>query len=121
MAAAEAWFRDEVISGIQRLSLLALEGEPAGELLRGTVLGWVECLWPDRAWLEDRDVPRLRAAFLALSRQVRRWPPPRALLDALPPAPEQRKLPRAVVTRESAEANRKHIDAAVAALTRSHT
>ena len=120
MATAEAWFRDEVISGIQRLSLLALDGEPAGELLRGTVLGWVECLWPDRAWSMERDVPRLRAAFLALSRQVRRWPPPRALLDALPPAPEQAKLPRSVASPERHADNVRRIAAAVESLSRSH-
>jgi hypothetical protein len=83
---APDWLRHEVVSGLQRLLLLALDGGPALDSIEGVAMAWVDaCLvWPI-AWDRDADTPRLRHAFRVLAAGSRRWPAPVQLRDALPP------------------------------------
>ena len=67
----------------------------------GTAASWLEGLSYNHAWEQERDTPRVRAAFSYLIRTSSQWPQPKHLLEALPPKPE---LPRvAYMGKPSAE------------------
>lgn len=87
-----AWLEVEILTGLQRLACLSLDRTPAAEMLPGTAQAWIEALTDGRAWDEQRDAPRVRRAFVVLSKTVRRWPAPAEFMDALPPPAEQPRL-----------------------------
>jgi hypothetical protein len=65
--------------------LLSLDRSPPLDILsRGTLPAWVEAISTGRAFDEQRDVPRFRAAFTTLQVRCTRWPAPREFIDALP-------------------------------------
>jgi hypothetical protein len=72
------------VDGITRLLCLSLEGQPAAEVIQGTVSSWADAIWPGKVWLEDRDTPRIRESFRVLARTCRRWPTPSQFLEAYP-------------------------------------
>ncbi len=111
----DKWLAKEVAAGIQKLMTLSLEGQPASELLRGTVLAWCEALETGRTLDRDIDTPRIRAAFSALVRDSRRWPAPRHFLDALPARPSLPALPRMLSDAER-EAGMRRLEAIIATL-----
>lgn len=78
------WVRNEMITGIQRLLCLGLEGQPAAEVIPGTVAAWCEAFDRGRLAEVDRDIPRMREAFSALLARSRRWPAPVEFIEALP-------------------------------------
>ena len=53
-------------------------------MIGATLLTWAETLAAGRDWDEDRDAPRIRAAFRTLAERCRRWPAPADFFDALP-------------------------------------
>jgi hypothetical protein len=82
-----------VISRMQRLAALGLEGQPATEVLDATGRVWVQHL--------ARFSPaRLRMAFDAIETNATRWPTPGAIIAALPayehtytpPVPHARRI-----------------------------
>jgi hypothetical protein len=83
-----------ILTGLQKLYTLHLDGTPSREVIPGTALFWVEVLTVDRIWAQARDQPRLEAAFAILGRTRERWPAPAHLLAALPRPDEkhQRRL-----------------------------
>lgn len=81
--AAEAWFNNLVVTGLQQLYSLSLQGCPAAEVLPLTAVSWVEALWRARPWVEALDAARLAVAFTALAAAAERWPAPRQLLHHL--------------------------------------
>lgn len=87
------WFHNIIVDGISRLYSLSLEGAPAADVLPITTSVWVATLWDAGAWDESLDSARMKAGFVRLERSLTRWPPPRKLLDELPPRPEQKALP----------------------------
>lgn len=93
------WFNDAVISGIQRLAALSLNGTPPAETIGLTAIAWTETLWEANiAWDEQLDERRINAAFKRISREIDRWPAPKHLLDYLPSRPEPKRLPRPEMT-----------------------
>lgn len=78
------WLTREVATGMQRLLCLSLDGQPAAEVIPGTVAAWCEAVQRNRLMDESRDCPRLREAFGALMARCRRWPAPVDLIEALP-------------------------------------
>lgn len=80
------WISQEVARGFQRLLVLGLERQPAGELLPGTIAAWVDRLCR-RGWTPD-DAPRIREAFGRLSETRRAWPVIADFLEVLPPQSE---------------------------------
>ncbi|MDR4518933.1 MAG: hypothetical protein MRK00_16305 [Nitrosomonas sp.] len=88
----EKWFRDSIISGIQRLLSLSLEGTPASKTITLTASTWIDVLWPTRRWDAELDETRIAEAFRQLAARSERWPPPKALLLVLPSRPEPLKL-----------------------------
>ena len=88
------WLQDLVLSGLQKVYMLSLEGTPAAEILPGTALAWGEALVADRIWDEALDTDRIVAAFATLARTRERWPAPVHLLAALRPREPLRGLPK---------------------------
>lgn len=91
---APDWLRTEVVTGLQRLLLLSLEGGPALDSIEGVAMAWVDAcqVWPI-AWEREADAPRLRQAFRVLAANSRRWPSPVQLREALPPRQAAPALP----------------------------
>jgi hypothetical protein len=96
------WLKTEIATGLQRLLCLGLEGQPAAEVLPGTVAAWFEALTRGKAFDRTRDTARIRDAFSLLLSRSRRWPAPADFLEVLPKyeAPVVRALP---VSREEQE------------------
>lgn len=91
--AVPAWFHNAVVSGVQLLHALNLQGCPSAETVVLTAQAWIEALWgAPIAWDLAADEPRLAGAFRALSRQAERWPAPGAVLALLPPRPDALRL-----------------------------
>ena len=85
------WLLDEIASGLQGLVCLGLPWTPASELLTATARVWLRAL-STLDWSEERDVPRIRAAFLVLERTREAWPQPKHLLEAMPAPNAQPRL-----------------------------
>lgn len=84
MKSETEWLELELTTGIQKLLCLGLEGQPAGEVLPGTVAAWLEAITDGRLYDEHTDAERFRTAFRTLARTITRWPQPRHLLEAMP-------------------------------------
>jgi hypothetical protein len=97
---------DEVLTGLQKLCPLSLDGTPAAEVLPGTALSWHEAITTGRDWDKVRDAPRIRAAFITLANTRERWPAPKHFLDALPRV-EQRAVGYEIKPLTPAEAERR--------------
>ena len=80
------WINRELSTGFQKLLCLSLEGQPAAEVIPGTLATWREVLTSNRVFDEVRDAPRFRSAFSCLCARIRRWPVPADFLDAMPRA-----------------------------------
>ena len=85
---APDWFHNTIVSGVQQLHVLSLQGTPAAETVVLTAQVWIDALWnTPRSWDEERDAPRLREAFRSIAQRVDRWPAPKAVLENMPSAP----------------------------------
>ena len=85
---APDWFHNTIVSGVQQLHVLSLQGTPAAETVVLTAQVWIDTLWnTPRSWDEERDTPRLREAFRSIAQRVDRWPAPKAVLENMPSAP----------------------------------
>lgn len=88
------WLHDAVLDGLQSLLCLALDGQPAREVIPGTLAAWCEAIGLHRDLRLQRDLPRIREAFAMLRATVRRWPSPRdftELLDRTPADPSVKR------------------------------
>lgn len=112
---APDWLRNEVVSGLQRLVLLALEGGPALDAIEGVAMAWVDAcqVWPI-AWDRDADAARLRQGFRLLAASCRRWPSPVQLREAMPPRLPSPALPAPPPDAARAEAVQREIRAILA-------
>ena len=84
------WLRTEVLTGLQKLLCLRLEGCPSEDMIEGTLAAWCEALEYAKTWDQQRDVPRIREAFVRLARTAKRWPSLAELIEVMPridPAP----------------------------------
>src|SRR3546814_12902362 len=64
------WLNDEIRRGLSRLVCLCLDSAPAVDLVEGTAQAWLTALTRGRAWDEQRDAPRVRAAFDTLPARI---------------------------------------------------
>lgn len=89
-----AWMREIVISGMQGLIALRLDGAPPADSLPATVTAWLRVLETRPiAWDETLDAPRMCAAFREVAATCVRWPAPAHFLQCLPPRKQQLSLP----------------------------
>lgn len=79
------WIKREIGEGLKRLMCLGLERTPAAEVIQLTAAVWLETVTHNRVWDQELDAPRFRRAFASLCQQRTSWPPPSALLEAMPP------------------------------------
>jgi len=70
--------RNLILSRMQRLMCLGLEGQPGGDLIEGTATIWVERL-------HTFEPSRLNAAFDSVEASATRWPTPGYIIDCIPP------------------------------------
>jgi hypothetical protein len=99
------WLLVEILTGLQKLSLLRLANSPATEdELEGCARAWIEALAASRQWSQDDDRDDVRSAFRTLLARTPAdgravfWPAPGDLLAAMPPklsAPYHQPLPSA--------------------------
>lgn len=68
---------------MQKLICLCLEGGPAADTVKGTVMAWCETIRRRRA-LSEEDAPRVREGFLNLMERSTRWPSVADFLEAMP-------------------------------------
>lgn len=99
----EKWFEVAIISGIQRLLSLSLDGTPATKTITLTAATWSDVLWHNRAWDAALDETRIAEAFRQLAMRAGRWPAPRDLLLVLPARPEPLKLNKPAGDRTTAK------------------
>lgn len=97
------WVTREIITGIQKLSCLGLDREPAAELAEGTVAAWVEAVTLGKEWDERLDATRFRKAFTILAQTSSMWPTPKAFLEAMP-ARDQLALTKQAIPADPAKA-----------------
>lgn len=81
-----------VLDGLTLLLALRLPGAPAADTALATAEAWGIALATGRRWEVAQDLPRINKAFQTLAATADKWPPPKALIDALPPPPERLKL-----------------------------
>lgn len=86
---------DLILSRMQRLLCLGLEGQPAAELIEATATIWQETL-------ANYSPNRLARAFDAVERSCTRWPAPADVIANLPPymPPEPERRPERIIERE---------------------
>lgn len=91
---AEDWLSQAVAVGLAKLAALQLPGTPIDAPSAAACRAvWVEAIDDGRAWVRERDVPRIEAAFLTLAKTAERWPAPAQFLRALPNPPQPAALP----------------------------
>lgn len=76
------------MTGFQKLLCLGLDRTPARDVIAGTVAAWLEVL-SRRPYEQQRDTPRIRAAFSKLLEDRTTWPLPADFLAAMPRATSQ--------------------------------
>jgi hypothetical protein len=117
MNEAPAWFHNAVVEGVQMLRTLSLPSTPPAETITLTTQVWIQVLWAaKRGWVEAHDLPRLKAAFMALAAELDRWPTPKAVLASLPARPDLKKLPPPRLTPEQIAANKRRLREALGQL-----
>lgn len=103
---AEDWLSQAVAVGLAKLAALQLPGTPIDAPSAAACRAvWVEAIADGRAWVRERDVPRIEAAFLTLAKTAERWPSPAQFLRALPSVPQPVALPAPPMI----EAQRAHV------------
>lgn len=90
----ETWIHHEILDGLSKLLCLSLERSPAADMIAGTAAAWVEAVTFGREWVESRDRPRFRAAFVTLANTREQWPAPKHFIEAMPAAPAPLALVR---------------------------
>lgn len=86
--ALPAFVQTEVLRGLQKLLMLRLQGAPPEEGIKLTAAVWLEILAAHpTGWNEAADAGRIQTAFIRLAANAERWPPPKMLIDHLPPRP----------------------------------
>lgn len=84
---------DELLTGLQKLMMLRLEGAPPADGIKLTANVWVEAIASvNISWVEQLDKGRITAGFTRLFAEIERWPTPKMLIRCLPPRPEPPKL-----------------------------
>jgi len=101
------WLLIELANGAEILLMCCLPGAPSAETISTTVKTWGGIFSQTRTWIETRDIPRLRQAFIRLATNCERWPTPKQILEAIPPplASPWKALPKPEYPPEKAREN----------------
>ena len=84
---------DELLTGLQKLMMLRLEGAPPADGIKLTASVWVEAIASvNISWAEQLDKGRVTRAFACLLAEIERWPAPKMLIKHLPPRKELPQL-----------------------------
>ena len=96
------WLRVEIITGLQKLLTLRLQGTPPEDAIVGTAEVWLEGISRSRiSWDEQLDRARVQRSFATLFRSCDYWPSPRLFMDHLGSrAPPPKGLPEPPLTPE---------------------
>lgn len=73
-----------ITNNLQKFAALQLAWTPAGDVLVGVALAWLDTL-DDKAWEIEIDADRINAAFKTLRGTCRQWPSPAEFLAVLKP------------------------------------
>lgn len=85
--------QDVIIKGLQNLMALRLRGAPAADTLEATAKAWILALTAKPvAWDAERDVARMKKAFVTLMGNCETWPTPVAFYERLPPREQQKSI-----------------------------
>lgn len=95
------WLRQEIGIAFQQLVCLALDGQPAAEMLPLTAEMWITTI--GFGLNEEQDRERIKAGFRLLFRKLKKWPQPEALLAELPTRTKTRSEARTVDAPMTAE------------------
>lgn len=77
---------DELLTGLQKLMMLRLEGAPPADGIKLTASVWMEAIASlPIQWDEQQDAGRVTRAFACLLAEIERWPAPKMLIKHLPP------------------------------------
>lgn len=95
MTDAPAWLRREIAAGLQALVSIALDNQPASEILPMTADVWLIAVQRGGVGIgsEEVDAPRVREGFRRLFPLVKEWPKPKQLIEQIPGRPERQRLP----------------------------
>lgn len=84
---------DELLTGLQKLMMLRLEGAPPADGIKLTASVWMEAIASlPIQWDEQQDAGRVTRAFACLLAEIERWPAPKMLIKHLPPRKELPQL-----------------------------
>ena len=84
---------DELLTGLQKLMMLRLEGAPPADGIKLTASVWMEAIASlPIQWDEQQDAGRITRAFACLLAEIERWPAPKMLIKHLPPRKELPQL-----------------------------
>ena len=84
---------DELLTGLQKLMMLRLEGAPPADGIKLTASVWMEAIASlPIQWDEQQDAGRVTRAFACLLAEIERWPAPKMLIKHLPPREELAQL-----------------------------
>ena len=84
---------DELLTGLQKLMMLRLEGAPPADGIKLTASVWMEAIASlPIQWDEQQDAGRITRAFACLLAEIERWPAPKILIKHLPPRKELPQL-----------------------------
>ncbi len=90
----EAWFHNEIITGLARIAALCMAGTPAREYMADTESVWIDTLWRKPiGWDEGEDRERVCAAFDVLIGRAERFPAPSEFIQCLPKRKPQEHRP----------------------------
>jgi hypothetical protein len=93
------------------LMTLGLDGQPAGEVIPGTVQTWMEAICRNRVFNRLTDDVRMREAFRVLAENCRRWPAPRDFIEALPRPVNVTPIAKRLSSEQTLAAGKSHIEA----------
>ena len=102
--------QDAILEGLSNLLALRLRGSPAADTVPATAAAWVIALSARPiAWDAERDLARIRTAFVLMMGSCETWPSPVAFMERLPPREHQNLLPPPIENTMS-PATRKLVD-----------
>lgn len=86
---------DELIDGLTLLDNLNLSFAPRTiDDLTKAAAAWEWVFCAGRTWETEKDGGRIVAAFAAVAPKLDKWPPPKLVLEHLPPRPPPPALPK---------------------------
>jgi len=86
------WVRRAVGDGLEALMALRLKNAPAEDTMEFIADIWLRA-FRQRAFIQELDEPRIRAAFDRIFGRIREWPAPLDVIELMPSRPERVKLP----------------------------